>query len=318
MNVAPRQLRIFLSLAQSLNFSRTAEQFHMTQPSLSKIVKELEETLGLALFERSTRSVLLTPEGTALVPLARRVVDDYDSGLAAMQRLLASEARKVDIAALPSLATVLLPEAVQALEQDWPGVAVTVFDGSSEATLKRVLTRQVDFALASADPSKPELLYEEILRDRFVLLSAGALSKRLGPVARLDDLVDLPLISMTDASTAKKYMIAAFMARDAEFRPKMQFDQAVTIGGFVRQGVGIAVMPYLGIQPLLAGGGFCVTEIEDAPQRSIGIVTRRAEALTEVSTRAIAHVRAAAAQVVAREPRWLVLPQGLQMRADIR
>ena len=60
MNVTPRQLRIFLSLAQSLNFSRTAEQFFVTQPSLSKAVKDLEEELGVPLFERSTRSVRMT------------------------------------------------------------------------------------------------------------------------------------------------------------------------------------------------------------------------------------------------------------------
>ncbi len=318
MNIAPRQLRLFLALAQSLNFSRTAEQFHMTQPALSKIVKDLEGILGVALFERTTRSVRLTTEGAGLIALATRVVADFDSGLAAMQRQACCDSHQIAIGALPSLATVLLPSVVQALERELPDVAMTVYDGSAEATLRRILTGQVDCALASADPSKPELRYEEILRDRFVLLSAGTLARNLKPAMRLDDLRGLPLLSMTDASTAKRYMIAAFLRRDAEFRPKMQFDQAGTMGGFVRQEVGIAVMPYLGILPLLGQGGFTVTPIEDGPMRSVGIVTRRTETPTPVCQRAIAHVRASAARVVAAEPQWLAAPVGRRKGLDAK
>ena len=56
MNISPKQLRMFLALSESLNFSKTAEQLFMTQPSLSKVIRDLEATLGLALFERTTRS----------------------------------------------------------------------------------------------------------------------------------------------------------------------------------------------------------------------------------------------------------------------
>ena len=64
---------------------------------------------------------------------------------------------------------------VQSLVQDFADIAVTIQDGSADATNKRLITHQVDFALASADPSKPDQHYEEILRDRFVLLACGVL-----------------------------------------------------------------------------------------------------------------------------------------------
>lgn len=307
MNVSPRHLRIFLALAQSLNFSRTAEQFYVTQPALSKLVKDLEQALGVVLFQRSTRSVQLTVEGANLLPVARQLVDQYDGGMAVMQRLATREAHKVSIAALPSLACVLLPSVVQSLAQDFSDIAVIIHDGSADATIKRLITHQVDFALASADPSKPELHYEEILRDRFVLLAGGALREQVKPVMALAELVALPLISMTNASTAMKYMSAAFLQLDTQFRPMMQFDQVGTIGGFVRQGVGVAVLPYLGVLPLLSLDSFLVAAISNGPVRSVGIVTRRSEPPSALCSQALAHVRASAKRLIAQEPAW-VLP----------
>lgn len=306
MNVSLKHLRVFLALAQSLNFSRTAEEFYVTQPALSKLIKDLEEELGVTLFLRSTRSVKLTVEGANLLPLAHQVVVDYDGGIASMRRLALSEAHKVSIAALPSLACVLLPSVVQALQREVPDIAVTIYDGSAEATIKRLINHQVDFALAAADPSKPELRYEEVLRDRFVLLAGGEMRSLVKPVMTLSDLARLPLISMTDASTAKKYMAAAFMQRDAEFLPKMQFDQVGTIGGFVQQGIGVAVLPYLGILPLLSLGSFVISEIADGPVRSVGIVTRRDGHLSPMSAKAVDHVRTRAKMLIENSPAWLM------------
>lgn len=91
INLNPKQLRMFLLLAESLNFSKTAEQLFMTQPSLSKAIRQLENTLDLPLFERTTRSVHLTAGGKRLIPLARAVVGEYEAGL---QRILSSAERE--------------------------------------------------------------------------------------------------------------------------------------------------------------------------------------------------------------------------------
>ena len=173
--------------------------------------------MSVVLFRRSTRSVQLTGEGANLLPVASQLVDEYDGGLVVMQRLATREAHKVSIAALPSLACVLLPSVVQPLVQDFADIAVTIHDDSAVATIKRLITHQVDFALASADPSKPDLHCEEILRDRFVSLVGGALRERVKPVMTLAELVALPFISMTHASTAMKYMSAAFLQLDTQF-----------------------------------------------------------------------------------------------------
>lgn len=309
MNASPRQLRMFLALSETLNFSRTAERFFVTQPSLSKAIRDLEQALGLALFERSTRAVRLTPAGARLVPLARSVVHAFDAGLARLQAQAEQETRQLTVAALPSLANVLLPGVCAALEQRYGTPAISVRDCSNAASIQWLLTHQVDFSLASVAPSHPDLAYEEVLRDRFVLLSAGRWRRRVGARRTLDELVDLPLISMTDASTAMRYMVAACLQRGMEFRPKMQFDQVGTIAGFVRQGLGIAVLPYLGMMPLRDLGGMRVSEISDGPVRSIGIVTRRQGQASEIARQAMQEVREVAQGLIARH-KGLVLAPG--------
>ena len=308
MNVPPRQLRMFLALSESLSFSKAAEQLFMTQPSLSKAIRDLEQTLGLPLFERTTRSVQLTAGGQRLAAMARTLLGEYDAGLQRMLSSAEDQARQLAIASLPSLATGMLPAVCTALEQQFAAPQITIHDCSNGACVQRLLHYQVDFALVSVAPSHPELHYEEVLRDRFVLLSCGAWRQRLAPRLQLDELVGLPIITMTDASTAMRYMSAAFLQRGMEFRPKMQLDQVGTIAGFVKAGLGVAVLPYLGMMPMQSLRGLQVSEIADGPVRSVGIVTRQLGTPTEIAREAMAAVRAVGTGLMARHAHWILPP----------
>ncbi len=308
MNVTPRQLKIFLALAESLNFSRTAEKFFVTQPSLSKAVKDMEDALGVALFERTTRSVRLTLAGERMTSLARRVVGEFDSGLQHLQDLADEEAHHVTIAAIPSLANAVLPQVCESLERHYSRPRLTIYDGTNAATIQRLINYQVDFALASAAPSHPELEYEEVMRDRFVLLAPAGNESTVKPTMWMEELVDLPLISGTDASTAKEYVSAAFLQRGIVFRPKLSFDQVATAAGFVQKGVGIAIQPYLGVMPLLDLRGMRLCQIVDGPVRSVGIVRRKGSPLSQIAEKALEEVRAASRALIDRLPTWIAPP----------
>ncbi|RTZ48221.1 LysR family transcriptional regulator [Candidimonas sp. SYP-B2681] len=305
MNVLPKHLRAFVHLAETLSFSRTAEHFHYTQPSLSKLIKDLETTLGRSLFERSTRHVALTEDGVELVGQARHIIRSYDEGLSGLENRIVNSSQRIAISALPSLASVMLPAVVSHLEGRYPSLTTTIYDGSSEATLQHLLRNQVDLALTAADPSRRELVYQELLKDRFVLVSAGKLAASIPTTVTLSDLSDMPLISMSAASTAQKYMVAAFMSKDTQFRPKMAFDQISTIGSFVQAGLGIAVLPYLAVFLLRHLEQLTITEIVGGPTRSIGIVTRRDTQLSLIAEEACEQLKRYAQEIVDKEPKWL-------------
>lgn len=304
---------MFLALAESLNFSKTAEQLFMTQPSLSKAIQDLETSLGLPLFERTTRSVHLTPGGQRLVSIARTVVGEYDAGLERMMSTAQREALQLAIAAWPSLAYVVLPQLCAELELRFQTPQIAVHDCANSACLQRVLNYQADFALASVAPSHPDLQCMELMRDRFVLLASGKWRKRLPASLHLKDLLELPLITLTDASTAMRYMSAAYLQRGIEYRPKMQVDQVATVAGLVKKEVGVAVLPYLGVLPILETRSMQMSEIVDGPLRSVGIVTRRTGKPSAIATAATEKVQAICQELIAEHPSW-VLPASTYKR----
>lgn len=308
MNITPKQLRMFLALAESLNFSKTAEQLYMTQPSLSKAIRDLEATLGLPLFERTTRSVQLTAGGRRLASIARAVAGEYEAGLRRMQSSAEHEALQLSIAAWPSLAHVVVPQVCAAMESRFHAPQFTLHDCANRVCIERLLHYQVDFALASVAPSHPELRYQELLRDRFVALSYGKWRRHMPPRIRLEELLALPVITLTDDSTAMRYMSAAYLQRGIDYRPKMQVDQVATVAALVKKEVGIAVLPYLGVMPILGVRGLQTSEIVDGPLRSVGIVTRRLGNPTPLAVAAMQEVETVSQGLMAQHPGWLLPP----------
>lgn len=315
MNISPKQLRMFLALSESLNFSKTAERLFMTQPSLSKAIQDLEAELALPLFERTTRTVRLTPGGARMAAVARSIVGEFEAGLQRMQSSAEREALQLSIASWPSLAYVLLPEVCASLERQFRAPQITVHDCANSACIQRLLNHQADFALASVAASHPDLQYEELLRDRFVLLSSGKWRKQVSPRMRLEELLTLPIITLTDASTAMRYMSAAYLQRGIEYQPKMQVDQVATVAGLVKKEVGVAVLPYLGVMPILGMRGVQTSEIVDGPLRSVGIVTRRLGQPTTMAQAAMHEVAAVSRALLARHPEWILPPSPRRKKA---
>lgn len=308
MNIAPKQLRMFLALSESLNFSKTAEQLFMTQPSLSKAIRDLEVTLGIPLFERTTRSVRLTASGHRLASLARTIVGEYESGLQRMQSSAEREAVQLSIAAWPSLAQVLVPELCAVLEQSCNAPQITLHDCTNSMCVQRLLNYEVDFALASVAPSHPDLLHQELLRDRFVVLSYGKWRAQVPAHIRLHELIELPLITLTHGSTAMRYMSAAYLQRGIEYQPKMQLDQIATVLALVKKEIGVAVLPYLGVMSILGMHGLQTSEIVDGPLRSVGIVTRRLGTATAIALTAMRAVEGISRGLMDQHAGWILPP----------
>lgn len=104
-----KQIRAFLAVAHSLSFALACERLHLSQSALSLTIKALEEGLGGRLFTRNTRNVALTPEGEALLPLARRLIADWDNAEDELRQRFTLQRGRVTVAAMPSFAGNLLP-----------------------------------------------------------------------------------------------------------------------------------------------------------------------------------------------------------------
>lgn len=151
-------LEVFLAVAEELHFSRAAQRCHLSQPAISKQVQQLEEQLGVVLFERSRRSVKLTSAGSALVPAARQSLD----AIQRMQRL-ATDLRVGEIGQLrvgftPTAPSDVLPELVRRFRKRHPEVSVELVEMSSQDQRQALASGALDVALvrdASAHAPRP-------------------------------------------------------------------------------------------------------------------------------------------------------------------
>ena len=310
MNVSPRQLRIFVSLAQSLNFSRTAEQFCVAQPTLSKIVREIEQEIGVQLFERTTRSVKLTADGEALVGVAIRVTQEFAVGLAEFEDVARRRIQRLSIAALPTLAAMVLPGPVAALRTDMPNAFIRIHDVFTDQALDLLRARKVDLALTGVDVVHKDLHYEEIVCERFVLLSS-AQHRNVRKLRSWSEeaIGTLPIITMPHGTGTRQVVEDAFINKGLSFRPCMELTHLTSIAKFVKAGCGVAVLPFSGAQ-LVMDEGLFITSLTGAPERSIGIVTRCDTQLTPLAAKMVTSIRQSASSLgKGRKPKGAASPQ---------
>ena len=148
MRMSVKQLRAFLAVAHTLNFAHASERLNLSQPALSLTIKGLEEALGGALLQRSTRKVTLTQEGELFLPMARQLLADWDNVEEAMRQSFTLQRGKISVAAMPSFAANVLPEALKAFRDRYAGVNVTVHDVINEQVIEMVREGRVEMGIA--------------------------------------------------------------------------------------------------------------------------------------------------------------------------
>ncbi len=133
MNISIRQLTAFISVADNGSFTRASEQMHLTQSAVSGLIKELESSLGIVLFDRTTRRLVLTEAGLAFLPTVERVFAQLEAGISALQNSQHVKAGRLRVAASPLLASALFPKVIASFRLHHPQVKVTLLDASVES-----------------------------------------------------------------------------------------------------------------------------------------------------------------------------------------
>lgn len=242
-NLSTRQLKAFLTLAEQRNFTRAAQLCHLSQSAFSSLIRNLEDTLGVRLFDRDSRNVELTPEGTLFLGGAGRVLDDLREAMENLNEHAAGRRGRARIAALPSLAAGWLPDVLSAFQGSHPGIQVEVADVLSDGCVDQVRNGTADFALAAARADAPELQTDLFCKDTFYLVCRKdhPLSRRRRPM--LAELVGEPFIHLARDSSVRQHIEAAI--HPARMRSVMELEQLSTVAGMVRAGLGITVVPAL-------------------------------------------------------------------------
>ena len=292
LNWTPRDLDIFLVLAETGSFRRTAAQVHLSQSAVSGVIARLEDTLSTRLFDRTTRSVHLTAAGQVFVEQARLLNTQIQEAVQRVQQITHLQSGKLSLAALPSLAATVVPRVMARFARQYPDIALSLHDTLSGPAFDLVRSGTVDFALTAANPDYTDLDYTPLAADRFVLLMplGHALAADDTPLSWLD-VADLVHISMPLPASVRQYANAAFMEHRLAFKPRYEVEHIATIHAMVKAGLGVAALPELAAAFVQQGG--VATRRLTAPdiQRPIGVVTRRHRSLSPAALQMVAMLR---------------------------
>lgn len=272
MNPSLRQMRAFVALARTGNFTLAAQAMHVTQSALSGLIKELEQTLGAKVVDRSTRKALLTDIGKELYPLFSQMIDDLDGALANVADHTRLKKGMVRIAAPQLLSCTLMPPAIAAYRARYPDIEVRLGDTGVESVVNRVLSGEADFGVGPervpAPPLDARLLFE--MPFALVFPRGHALEKQ--DRVTWKDVARHPLISLQGQFTERLLddVHAALHApvREVPVKPANEVTFMTTALAMAAAGLGVTVcLPYAA--PLASLYGLVMRPLEEP------VLTRR-------------------------------------------
>ncbi|MFT5208364.1 MAG: LysR family carnitine catabolism transcriptional activator [Flavobacterium sp.] len=240
LNITLRHLRTFIVVAEHGSFNRAAQELARTQPAVTSAVKQLEEFIGLKLLNRTTRRVSPTAEGENFLPIAERLVRDFDTAIQDLKATAEKRSGHVSMVIVPSVATNLIPSIIENFSAHYPGIQVHIKDDNSRNVQQSVERNEVDMGIASTWKYNNELAYTPLFSDtyRVVCHKDHALTKSAGPISWRD----LDKYTFLDSSITK-----TLKQRQSLKASKFDIPNMITLLAMLRANQGITVLPSLAI-----------------------------------------------------------------------
>lgn len=249
MTIDLRQLRGFVAVAEELHFGRAASRLSMTQPPLSQQIRHLEEALGVRLFERTKRSVALTPIGREILVEARRILASADSLKPLAQSLARGDAGDLSLGFVSTADYGVLPPLLRAFTRQYPKVRLQLTEATTDIQLDSLLAGHLDVGLLIgplAPSHRVRLAYRPLVREPLVLALPEERAGDFGeaPIA-FDTIADLPLIVFPRRLAPVFYDIITGCYEAAGRIPRIAQEaiQMQTIVSLVSAGMGVALVP---------------------------------------------------------------------------
>ncbi|WP_037570084.1 LysR family transcriptional regulator [Phaeacidiphilus oryzae] len=247
MNLTLRELEVFAAVGRAGSFTSAAGRLRVSQSALSRTVAAIEHRLHVRLLDRTTRTVALTPEGQEVLVVAERILAAHRAGMHEIGEFLAQEHGTVTVAALPSVAAVLLPSVVAAFHERYPGVEVRIRDGSAAAVSRRLAQGEADLAITVPQSLPPDVRHEPLVRDEFLAaLPPGHPLAEL-PSVTWSRLAEERFVAFGRDSSLRMLTDLAFTAAgvsaDEVVEAGSEAGSVATVGGMVAAGLGVTALP---------------------------------------------------------------------------
>ena len=267
LNITLRHLRTFVVVARHGSFNNAAKELSRTQPAVTLAIKQLEEFIGLKLLDRSTRKVSPTAGGEHFLPVAQRLIRDFDTVIRDLSATAERRIGHVSMAVLPSIATQLLLTIIKKFSSRYPGISVHLSDDSERVVQQRLIRNEVDIGIGVLWQASHELEFTPLLEDKYELIchKDHPLARESRPVT-WQSLAGENILDWGVHQGKKLQEIAG--------RPKLECHTMITLLAMLKANLGIAVLPSLVI-PRNDTNFVSRILIEPEETREICLITRK-------------------------------------------
>jgi DNA-binding transcriptional LysR family regulator len=243
MNATLRQFQAFVTSARLGSFTRAAKHLNLSQPALTVQIRQLEEAVGVRLFDRSTRMIKLTPIGRELAPKLERVLHEIDAVMVNIKELVCHIKGTVTIGALPSIASKLIPSTIAEFQKQYPGIVVRLQDVMAQRLVRLVKEEEVDFGIGTMRMPDPDIQFTPLLTDHLgVIFPAGHPLERRRAIT-LKYLTAFPLILMDPETSVRDLVDRAFESIGEVAVPAFEALYMSTAVALVQAGLGLTIQP---------------------------------------------------------------------------
>jgi len=235
-------LASFCAVAEHMSFRKAADELRLSLPAVSVQIKQLEEQLGVALFQRTTRKVTLTREGEELLIGARKSMAELEGALARVHQAAEVQHGHLSLACVPTLAGTRLPALLVEFARLYPAISVRVRESPLPALLDAVRRCEVDFGIGPLTDRPMEFDFRPIFQEEYVALLPRAHAAARRQAISLRELAKMPLMTIS-GSYMEVQLRAALQREWPSTNLNYDFTSVSTMTTTVEAGLGVAIIP---------------------------------------------------------------------------
>lgn len=270
-----RDLKYVISVSEHLNFGKAAEACYVSQPTLSMQIKKLEEYLGLSIFERTNKSVMLTDYGHEIVKMAQGIIAGADDLIAYSKLCRDPFSGDFCLGAFPTIAPYFLPKIIPPIKKAMPNLHLFLMEEKSPILIEKLLKGEIDAAILAL-PIENETLETKILfEDNFCLAVPINHNLAKNKTVTMADIFDESLLLLEDGHCMRNQALQVCSLSGAKETAGFRATSLETLRQMVAAGSGITLIPQIAISSHKDKLISYIPFSGIPPSRTIGIVWRK-------------------------------------------
>ncbi len=270
-----KQLEYLAALAETQHFAQAAKRCNVTPSTLSTGIRDLEAVLGVAVAERTKRTVFITPMGQAIAERAHRLLRDAEDVMALASTQREPMTGEIRLGAIPTVSPFTLPRILPTVEEKYPKLRLYLREEQTNVLLSRLRYGELDVALIALPYDTENLSVRILFDDTFQFACHGKHSLAGHKSITDDDLVDQPLLLLEEGHCLRNHALDACRLHSSPVRIQFEATSLQTLVQMTASGIGVTLLPQMAVDAGMATArNIQLVPLQTPASRQIGLAWR--------------------------------------------